>query len=187
METVVQSKATLPALAREIAKHFPELKNRAFAVAECDIVGELKNMPSLPVCMLGLIRETGDGSVLSNEYNPEEDFLVQFWFEPAKYPLADGGDSPFWSFYDYDTLRDRFVTMLQRWISPREQRVQYMSLEIDVDPYAVIISFRCRHTFDFCPYEPPEDGCTPSHLQDGQPVLIRTTAGMAQDVCCSDD
>lgn len=170
VETKIVSKALLPDLAAAIAKEFPELKGRSLAVAECDISATRENLPTLPLCMIGLIREQGNGSVQTRTYNPDEQFLVQFWFKPERYKLANGADSPFWSFYDYDTLRDRFVTFLESYVSPRSRRVRYVTLEIDVDPYAIVISLTCAHQFEFCPLDEQYPECTPEEMKDGRPI-----------------
>jgi hypothetical protein len=138
-------------MAKAIVSWFPELEGRALPVSEESVTKE--NIPTLPVCTVALFRETGNNTVASQDLKPEEEFFVSFWFKPVRYQRADGSDTPFWAYYDYDTLRDRFVSHLQDWVSPRGEKIQYMELTVQSDHLAVIVTFRLRHKFNFCPID----------------------------------
>lgn len=146
-----ESKATIPPLAKAIAEWFPELGGRSVPVSEAKIKRD--NIPTLPLCMVSLLREVGNNFVATNRTQPEEDIIVEFWFEPERYKTSTNGETPFWAFYDYDTLRDRLLTHLRSWRSPRGERLEYFGLDIESDQFATVIIFSLRHKFTFCPIE----------------------------------
>src|SRR5262245_24229429 len=163
-----QSKATTPALAKMIALWFPELSGRALPVSEAKITRD--NVPTLPLCMVSLVREMGHCYPKTGRCEPEEEIAVEFWFKPERYKTDQNGETPFWAFYDYDTLRDVFITHLRTWTTPRGSRMEYYSLDVDSDQFATVITFVLRHTFAFCDFEPFHDPCVPSTELDGQPI-----------------
>lgn len=169
-----QSRATPPALARAIAEWFPELGGRSIAVSEAKITRD--NVPTLPLCMVSLMREVGNDSVRTQRTEPEEQLVAEFWFEPAKYSNGEtNAETPFWAFYDYDLLRDRLVTHLRHWLSPHGSRVEYFALEVDSDQFATVITFQLRHQFVFCELDPYEDPCSPEFLYgDGHLITPAT-------------
>lgn len=176
------SKALLPALAAQISIWFPELEGRAIAVSEESVTKE--NMPTLPVCTVALLRETGNDNVATDDIQPEEEFFVSFWFKPVRYTRADGSDTPFWAYYDYETLRDRFLTQLKNWRSPRNEPIKYMELTVQSDHFAVIVTFRLRHKFIFCPIDDTIDPCTPTILREGLPAQVDYHIVPAESPCC---
>jgi hypothetical protein len=109
-KTPVVTKRFLPQLADAIAEWFPELGGRALAVSEVTITKQ--NVPTLPLAMVAFARGTGDQSTTSHQpiFNMEDAFVVEFWLEPARYKNRSGGETPFWSYYDYEAIRD---TLLQ--------------------------------------------------------------------------
>ena len=143
------SKATLPALARAIAEWFPELGGRSIPVSEARITRD--NIPTLPLVMVSLFRELGYHTVATRRLEPEEQVVVEFWFKPLRYvDPNNGAETPFWAFYDYDTVRDRLVAELKHWHTPRGERLEYFSLDIDSDQFATVLTFQLRHKFVFC-------------------------------------
>jgi hypothetical protein len=149
---------TLPALAEEIAKWFPELEGRAVAVAEAEVTPE--NMPTLPLCMVALAKDTPDHNPRSNR-GPTigDDIVVQFWFKTAKYPLSGGGESPFWAYHDFEEIRDRFIGVIVDWVTPRNFKLQYRGMDVEADQFAVVISFQVRHEFVWCRIEDELSPC----------------------------
>jgi hypothetical protein len=107
-----------------------------------------------------LIKEVGNGSASGSNARaePEEQIMVSFVFEPARYQREDGGESPFWAFFDYDSLRDRLLNFLVDWRSPRQGRLSYFGLDVESDSFAVLINFQFRHTFNWCPTDVPNEG-----------------------------
>src|SRR5262245_8839046 len=107
----------LPALAEAVAQWFPELGGRALAVSEVTITKE--NVPTLPLAMVGYAHGiiTGNPPQRSSktEYNFQDWFVIEFWLEPARYKKANGSETPFWSYYPYEAIRDTLLTNLSRW------------------------------------------------------------------------
>lgn len=155
--------STLTALARAIGEWLPELGGRAFAVSEAEVTTE--NVPTLPLAMVALQKESAEHSGSSNAQPLiKEDILVQYWVRPARYERADGSESPFWSHYDYGNVRDRMLAGAIEWRSPRSSRLKYISMDIEADQLAVVLTFRFEHAFKWCPPTRPseaqvETGC----------------------------
>ena len=157
MEAV--SLATPPALASAIRGWFPELNGRSIAVSEIDPISKT-NMPKLPICFVALMKEVGNGSGSGSnaKATPEELLMVSFVFEPERYQREDGGESPFWAFFDYDSLRDRLLTFLLGWKTPRGARLNYFGLDVESDSFAILINFQFKHNFTWCPIEEGDPG-----------------------------
>lgn len=157
------TESTLIALARAIGEWLPELHGRSVAVSEAEVTAE--NVPALPLCMVALQKESAEHSGSSNAHPLiKEDILVQYWVRPSRYERADGSESPFWSHYDYGNVRDRLLANAIHWRSPREARLRYISMDIEADQMAVVLTFRFEHAFKWCPPQrlseaPVETGC----------------------------
>lgn len=162
METL----ATLPALAKEIALWFPTLNGRAFAVADAAITKE--NVPTLPVCMLALLKAPANDKSMWNRPCIDETFVVEFWFPPERVKRQDGSETPFYSFYDYDTLLARMLSLTAQWISPHGQRISYKGIDVEATQFATIIQFTFVHSYFPCLSE--RDDCVPD--MDGRPVQL---------------
>lgn len=147
---------TLPALAKAIGEWFPDLGGRSIAVSEAEVTAE--NVPTLPLVMVALQKETSDHAVRSNgDITITEDILIQFWSAPERYKRADGSESPFWAYYDYSAVRDALLMRMLDWKSPAGYRLRYVGMDIESDPLAVVLTFNFRHEFKWCrpPGEPP--------------------------------
>lgn len=140
----------LPALAEAIAGWFPELGGRALAVSEVSITKE--NVPTLPLAMVAFVRGTADPPSRSaaTQFEMEDAFVVEFWLEPARYKRANGSETAFWSYYDYEVIRDTLLSELVLWESPGGQRVSYRGLNIEADPLAVTLTFAFVATMRWC-------------------------------------
>ena len=146
-------KALLPDIAARIATTFPELEGRSIAVTEAEITRE--NIPTLPLCMLALLTENNTNADSTGNTNIQirEEFMAEFWLKPARYKNAAGTETPFWSFYDYDTFRDVLLTSLRSYRSPRNGSISYVKMEIEVTAFAVVLTFTFRHNFKWCPLD----------------------------------
>ena len=169
--------------AAAVSLWFPEMKNRVVAVLDSDIKAD--NIPTLPLVMVALVNETSN-------YNPQtnaspkivEDFIVEFWMEPQKYEVEEG-KSPFWAFYDYDMLRNRILKHLPEFVSSRDVRVQYVSLQTDNMQFAAIITMRFTHTYEWCDLEEEERDCSPT--LDGRPLNITFSLQVPPQAYCDDE
>ena len=116
-------------------------------------------------------------------------FIVDFWLEPARYKKANGTETPFWSYYDYEAIRDKLLANLARWETPGGERIAFRGLMIEAEPFAVTLTFTFMATFRWCPPvtefgEPFSIGfnlCTPSSLhsrslrgREGRSVSVTT-------------
>jgi hypothetical protein len=142
--------ALLPDLAANIAIWFPELKGRALAVSEATITKE--NMPTLPTCIVALMRADID-HVWQNSRGSikiADDFIAEFMLETVRYKRADGSETPFWAFYDYEALRNKFFAHLGMYSGPSRERIEIISMEVDSDQYSINISFRLKARVIWC-------------------------------------
>lgn len=166
----------LLAFSKYINQHFPELGGRVLPVSEAEI--NKTNVPTMPLCMLALTVAPLDYSVKStNEISITDDFVVEFWFETNKVKRTDDSESPFWAFYNYEPLRNKFIAITTRWKSPAGFKVRIVSMEVETSDLAVMVTFRCQHVFDWC--EPEEL----TIYLDGEPSVIGKTTKIKYSVC----
>lgn len=170
----VLSRPLLPAFAEAVAAAFPELGGRAVAVTDAAITKE--NLPTLPLAMVALIREEGNHRAKAGRVDPETTFVCEFWFPPTRYPRADGSESPFYSFYDYEAIRDRVVDLLTAFTPDRGGFVEYVKLEVDCSEFASVLTFTLKHSFVWCALE----------SDPGSPVALGFSIVPAPEaVCCA--
>lgn len=152
------SEQLLPNIARNVALWFPELAGRSLAVSEADITEQ--NMPTLPLCMVALANVDAEKWVWQSAASRTEladNFMVEFWLESVKLRKADGSETPFWAFYNYEDFRDRLLTEIVRYVGPRGQRVEFLKMTVESLPYAVILSFQFRSHLKWCANEIPNE------------------------------
>lgn len=166
----------MPLLATAIRGWFPFLKNRAVAVSDATVTKD--NVPSLPVCFVVLIRETGAGSTMRSRTEAVDEIAVVFLLKSETYPMGDGKQSPFWAYYDFETLRNKLVGEIKRWEAPNGTRLAYRGLDIESTAFATEITFRFDYSSEVCDL-PDEDG-------DGGPVMIDFTITPAPAPFCED-
>jgi hypothetical protein len=181
MDAIVKQETRfLPALADAIADWFPELGRRSLAVSECTITKE--NVPTLPLVVVAFIRASA--SPPTNQRNDmfsiTDTFVVEFWLEPARYKKANGTETPFWSYYDYERIRDVLLTNITYWEGPGGERIAFRRLSINAEPLAVTLTFAFDATFRWCPSTKPH----------GEPFQIGynlcTPVGCCPDVICEE-
>jgi len=151
--------ATLPALAAVVGEAFPELEGRAIAVSEIDLFRDKTLMPTLPVATVALVKETSSQAAHGGAITLTSDILVHFIFDPVKYTLSDGADSPFFAFYDYETIRDRLLHALEGWRTPKNAPIAYSALDVESTELAVYLTFRFQVTEYWCDPYPGTDPC----------------------------
>lgn len=147
----IEIEPMLPALAKVIADSFPELQGRSLAVSEVDPFRDKTNVPTLPLAVCALVGEQAQQSPYGGGLiELADDILIQFIFEPVKYTLKGGSDSPFFAYYDYETLRDRLLNVLQVWRTPRNGGLAFKTLDVESDEFAVYIAFRFTVSEKWC-------------------------------------
>lgn len=171
---------TLPAFARAIAEHFPELNGRAFAAAEVDPFNDQTNKPTLPVAVVGLAVENGTQSQNGGNVNLSDEILVQFIFNPVRYTNSEGRDTPFWAFYDYEVVRDQLLTLTRNWRSPRNAGLAYRQLDVTADDFAVYLTFRFALTEKWC----PPDEQSPIMTIDRDTIIAKVVQPRSEKPCC---
>jgi len=131
----------LPALAAAIAEWFPELNGRAMAVSESAVTKE--NIPTLPLAVVAFVRSVGEQSSVArqSQFQITDHFVVEFWLPSEKYKRANGSDAPFWSYYNYEAIRDKLLTHMATWPAPRNARIAYRTLDTEADHLAVTMTF----------------------------------------------
>lgn len=148
----------LPALADAIADWFPELGGRALAVSEVELTKE--NVPTLPLAMTAFVRSLAEPPVRgpATMFDITDTFIVEFWLPPARYKKANGSETPFWSYYDYEAIRDTLLSNLAYWESPNGERIAYRGMMVEADVFAVTLTFTFIAVFRWCPDKPPALG-----------------------------
>ena len=144
-------KRFLPALAEAIAVWFPELGGRALAVSDITVTKE--NIPTLPLCLVAFTRSLANPPTRNSyeEIHVQDAFIVEFWLEPMRYKRTDSSETPFWTYYPYDTIRDKLLTNITQWQSPGKERIAYRTLTISADAMAVMLTFGFTANFEWCP------------------------------------
>jgi len=148
--TKAQDPRFLPAVAEAVAEWFPEVQGRALAVSEVSITKE--NIPTLPLVLVAFVRGTADPPKTSyaQSFEIDDAFVIEFWLEPARYRKANGSETPFWSYYPYEEIRDTLLTNLVRWPTPGGERITYRGLNIEADSFAVVLTFAFHATQRWC-------------------------------------
>lgn len=146
----------LPALAEAIAEWFPELNGRAFAVSDATITKE--NVPTLPLVMVALARSVGEQ--LAHNYSADfeivDSFVVEFWLKPEIIKRANGSQTPFWTYYEYEDVRNTLLSNLSRWHMPgdyehkKTPRIAFRTLHIAASPLAVTLTFGFIASMRWC-------------------------------------
>lgn len=163
--------ATLPEMAAMVRQAFPELENRAIPVSAENVRDEQDL--SLPACLLSLHSALpspqavlGTGADLSLQ----DDYVLHFLF-PAEREVrteANGTEVelPLWRYYDYVMIRHRLFKAIHEFAGVNKIMVRFISLEVESDDLAVVLTFRFRQEFSWC----DDDDCD-TH----EPVNIKLT------------
>ena len=111
-------------------------------------------MPTLPLVAVVFIASSGDQlrTSYSEQFKITDEFAVQFWMKPVRYTDASGNETPFWSYYPYEYIRDKLLINLVRWpmSNGRPERIAYRGMNVQADSMAVTVTFHFVATFDWC-------------------------------------
>lgn len=173
------------AFARLIGESFPQLGGRSIAVSEVDAFKAKTNLPSLPIAYSALLAETSDQAANgSGVFNIKQTILLQFMFEPERYKTAEGGESPFFAFYDYEAIRNQLLSATVKWRTPRGASLAYRSLDVESDEMAVYITFKFETTER---YQWGDDCYNPKIAEAPRPITFTVSANMCYALSnCSD-
>lgn len=176
MDAAVVDKSVrlLPALAAKIAEWFPDLEGRSLAVSDARLTKD--NLPTLPLVMVAFAREASGQPPNSRrtQFQLDTYFVVEFWMKPERYKRADNTETPFWSFYDYESIRNRLLSKLSNWLGPQQERISYQTMTIETDALAVIVTMQFIATWDWCDDADDLQAELELELGDGLPVTPAT-------------
>lgn len=147
--TVEENKTeTLPAVAALMREWLPELHGRAIPITEADLRTETVAGLRLPLAVVYPLRQvfthTGGFSM-----TVEEEFVIEVWLEPAR-EKTEKGESPFWSYYEYNTFRNKLFSRFAAERSPQNGTYQFISMDVDSNLLATVIAFRMKATYEHC-------------------------------------
>ena len=155
----------IQAVARAVGENFPELGGRSIAVSEVDPFDQQTNYPNLPIAVTALVNEQAlQGRHGGGQIKLSSDILIEFIFLPVKYTTAEGKESPFFAFYDYESIRDRLLRLMKHWRTPRNGSISYKSLVVDSDEYAVHLVFRFMVEEIWCDVGHSEEPSLPARV-----------------------
>lgn len=142
----------LPKIAADVAKWFPELEGRALAVTDADQLTR-ENTPKLPLVMVALAREQSDQPINAAKslINLRDEFIIEFWLEPNRYKRSNGTESPFWSYFDYQSIRDRLlIGFTDGYLGPDGERISYRYLAQESSNFAIVLTFTFTASYQWC-------------------------------------
>lgn len=157
----------LPRVAYWIARSFPDLEGRALAVSDATITAE--NVPSLPIAIVAFAKGVSGQppSVVKTTATFTDTFIVEFWLKPERYKKKDCSETPFWSYYDYEGIRNKLLGCLKRRLGPIGEKIVYQGMTQEASPFAVVLTFTFTAQFQACFDDcGDEDG-------DGMPAVVK--------------
>ena len=139
---------TVLAMADAIKVAFPDLGGRVVPVSVTE--PDRQTMPALPLAVIAFDDGDFEGSARTNR-DPYvvEKICLEFWLEPAKYPLGDGRPSALWAFYDYQTQVDAVLAFASDWTTPWNQKLNPVGVKQSTDDFAVYLSFFFTHRYQW--------------------------------------
>lgn len=144
-------------LAVDIGKWFPELEGRSLGVSDARPTKD--NLPSLPLVMVSFASEltaagrTGATNLSQrSEFEIVDSFVVEFWLKSHKDTTLNGSaETPFWTYYSYEAIRDRLLSYLIGWTGPKKERIWYTGLGQETTEYAIVLVFSFQSHYNWCP------------------------------------
>jgi hypothetical protein len=146
VEEDVKATETLLAVAAQLREWLPELGGRALAVTEAEVTKD--NVPTLPLAMVApLIQNfTHNGGM---EMTVAEEFMIEIWLKPDRIK-GENGETPFWSYYEYNKFRDKLFTKFGAWRTPQNGTLVFVSMDVESNYLATVLSFRMRAQYVIC-------------------------------------
>lgn len=169
-------KQFLPTLAEDIARWFPELGDRVLAVSDAKINKD--NLPTLPLVMLSLSDGAPDAPTNLTQrstVNNVDRFVIEFWLESNRYVKKDNTESPFWTYYDYESIRARLFAGFDGYTGPNGERIYYVGFGVDASEYAVMITFNMQARYQSCPDQELVDACKLPALKEDGTIIGQST------------
>lgn len=144
------NEGNVPAIARLVREHFPELNNRAFAIMEADLTKE--NQPNLPLCFVALlgIDALNNSNDVSTPVDLLEHIMIEFWLSPVTHNKTDGSTSPFYAYQNYEDIMNRLLSALDGYFTPRKKPVRFVSMITHSDEVVLTVTFRVSVKWRWC-------------------------------------
>lgn len=166
----------LPTVARCVAEWFPSLKGRAVALTEADI--NASNRPTLPFALVApnrtdTVAAQADSRVTGTTIGMQDDFIIELWYPVERFTINSDKandpsiEKPFWAYYPYEKIRDYLITKMYRESAQPGREswgISFVSLDIDADPQAVVLTFRFMRSYKWCPLADVDDEPEPITL-----------------------
>lgn len=144
MDARVEEKRLLPAIAKAVEEWFGV---RAIAVADATITRD--RVPTLPLVVVVFINSRGNQLSVStsSDFHVVDTFAVQFWMKPERYKNADQSETPFWSYYPYEIIRQTLLNNFIEWEAPNCEHIAYRGMSVMADELAVTLTFTFEAAF----------------------------------------
>lgn len=158
LETHPQSKPLVLAIAEAVAEWFPQLGGRSIAASEIDPFNAAVDVPTLPLAVTALLSETNNQAQNgSQSINLTTDVMLVFMFKPVRYRREDGANTPFYTFYNYEPIRNTILERLQTFRTPNNGSIAYRQMDVQSNDFAVYVSIRLQATEKWCPQSCPDE------------------------------
>jgi hypothetical protein len=159
MSEVVIEKRSIPSFAAAIRSSFIELDRRAFAVSFVDFKQfKPSAMPIALVCMGENGGHSHDAYRGPSAIKKADDIVVHYVSKLVKYKSAEGTDTPYFAYYDYEALELRMIKCAKNWVSPRGGLLEYKGVDPDPGEADVTLNFKFVHHYEIndCEYNTSE-------------------------------
>lgn len=136
----------LPFIANKISEWFTDLEGRSIAIMDDDITEDAKGI-KLPLAMVSLNGVTPVSPVdirQNDKVALTEEIVLEFWFNPDRYKNKDGGQSPFWSYRDYQGILIELISNFNADEDFECFEIEFVSLNNGATAAAVMFEFRFR-------------------------------------------
>lgn len=159
METrlTYSNRLTLPEIAKRIVSPaFPELEGRAIAVTGVDDDPEAAKSIKFPFALIGLrIGDTEGPAVIGAnlKINLRDNFIIEFNMKKERYKNREGAETSLFSYYDYETIRDRLFNAMAEFAGEHGITFEFVSLDISTEGDSVYIEFQFRQIYEWCEAE----------------------------------
>ena len=141
-------------IAARVSELFPELNGRSIAVSEIEPFKDKREVPTLPIAVVALVNGTGvQDDHGGGRVTMTDSFVIEFIVHSERYK-TDGKVLPFYSFYNYEKVRNRLLSGLRSWTNDCNIGVSYKGIGVESDQFAVYITITVSMTFDWCDPEP---------------------------------
>lgn len=138
---------TLPAVASLLREWLPELHGRAIPITEAD--QDLNNMPELPIALVYPLRQLFNQPNGGFSMDVEEEFVIEIWLEPKR-EKSQRGETPFWSYYEYNSFRNKMFSRFASVRTPQGGSYQFISMDVESNSLATTIAFRLKANYELC-------------------------------------